>query len=382
MPKYLNIIIIGGGIGGLAAAVALQQRGHRVRVFERAQAYEPVGAGLWLWNNAVQALQALELFQAVAAAGVVGPASQIREWNGRTLAGSVVPPGSAAANTITILRSELQTVLLAALPNGVVQFGMPCTGVTQTRDSVTAHFAGGQTATGDLLVAADGIGSTIRTQLFAGGPMRYAGFSAWRAVVPFDPRHISPGVAWGYGSRFGVVPLRDMRVNWFAAINMAPGAARRVSDPHAFVVERFRGWHAPIPELLAATDPNAILCHDVYYHPALRSWVNGRVALLGDAAHAMTPSLGQGACQALEDAVVLARCLSATADSIKALLRYEQLRRPRATVIARLSRRMDQIAQLSSPLLCEIRNKVVYWTPDWLRARQLAWLFDMGFQTA
>jgi 2-polyprenyl-6-methoxyphenol hydroxylase-like FAD-dependent oxidoreductase len=216
----------------------------------------------------------------------------------------------------------------------------------------------------ELVVAADGICSWSRAALFPDGPgLRFAGFTTWRLLTgPLTGSATGPvpmAESWGRGTVFGVMPLADGRVYCYAAAPADPGV--RADDELAELVRRFGGWHEPIPGLLAAARPGDVLRHDVAELGApLPAFHRGRVALLGDAAHPMTPNLGQGACQALEDAVMLAR-LAASADPdavAAALARYTAVRVPRTTEVVRWSRRAATMTTWTSPAAVAVRNTV------------------------
>lgn len=364
-------IIIGGGIGGLAAAIALRRVGVSASVYERADAVRDDGAGLWLWANAARALAQLGLAETVRAVGRVGVSGAIRSWRGQPLVRSVGGDG-AADSTITLLRGELVGVLRAALPDGVVQTGTPCLAVAQEDERVIARFADGTTATADLLIGADGLHSVVRAGLHGQQLPRYAGYYAYRAVVTDLTNQIPPGVSWGCGARFGIMPLRNGRVNWFAGVNAPLGAP----PPVAALLDRYRAWRPPVADLLAATDPATILVHPIVDRDPLPHWGAGRITLLGDAAHPMTPSLGQGACLALEDAIVLAAMIRDHGAIPAALRAYERQRIPRTTAVARLARRMDRLSQLDIRPLCALRDQMVRATPTAWRTRTFGWVLD------
>jgi 2-polyprenyl-6-methoxyphenol hydroxylase-like FAD-dependent oxidoreductase len=370
----MRALIIGGGIGGLSAAIALRGVGIDTTVYERSRELREIGAGLSLWPNALAALDRLGLGDAVRR---VGPPGQI--------AGALRNPAGKALQrvsrdtqvTMTVLhRAELQTLMLAMLPRDVVCLGAACTGFEQDAEGVTAHFAGQLPARGDVLIAADGIRSVIRGQLHGGQPPRYAGYIAWRGVTEFDlPPHDS-GETWGRGTRFGMIPMNRGRVYWFAVANAPELTSAEERDPlpgrKERLLTRFRGWHAPIEALIASTEETAILVNDIADLPPLKSWGAGRVTLLGDAAHATTPNLGQGGCQAIEDAVSLAYHLTHAADVVPALAAYEAERIPRTTRISQLSRQLGAVAQWQNPLLCRVRDFVMGIAPASLQERQLA----------
>jgi 2-polyprenyl-6-methoxyphenol hydroxylase-like FAD-dependent oxidoreductase len=305
-------VIVGAGIGGLTAAVALQRRGWDVTVAERAPALEPVGAGLGLGPNALHALDAIGLGDEVRRFSAVQGHGGLRRSGGGWLVRTDL--GAVAARfgdpQLVALRADVVGLLAGSLPAGVLRTGITVTGVDAGDADRRARVA---TSDGDLdadlVVAADGIGSRIRAILFPDhqGP-RYSGFTTWRFVAPALPEGASraePAETWGRGEVFGVLPLASGEVYCYASAPAPPGL--RHDDEAAELKRRFGRWHDPIPDLIGAISPDRVLHDDVYWIaeplPALH---RGRVAILGDAAHAMTPHLGQGACQAIEDAVVLA----------------------------------------------------------------------------
>ncbi|MCI0397872.1 MAG: FAD-dependent monooxygenase [Chloroflexi bacterium] len=371
-----RVIIIGAGIGGLCTAVALQQAGMEVRVYERAPAFGRVGAGLTLWSNAIQALGQLGLDQAVVAAGIPLEQGTIRSAGGRILART--PTGRLSqrlgAPTIGIHRADLHQVLLQALAEDVVTTGVEFIHFTQDNDTVTAHFNDGSSAWGDLLIGADGLYSAVRRQLFPGVRPCYAGYTAWRGVAALAEEQFPGGRAfesWGRGRRFGGLRVTPELVYWFATKNAPAGQPDRPDGRQAELLDLFQGWHEPIEALLRATPEEEILRNDIDDLKSLARWSRGRVTLLGDAAHATTPNMGQGACQAIESAVVLARCLANHDDLAAALQAYEARRRPRTAFITRQSWRIGRVAQWENGLACTLRNTAVRLTPPALLLRQL-----------
>lgn len=362
-------IIIGGGIGGLAAAIALRQAGLEAVVFERAAAIEPVGAGLSLWANALNALRSLGVGAAIERLSIPGLSGGIRTAKGKLLTKlapeAILPLANPAV--VVVHRAELHEALLDAVGPGVVQTAARCVGFTQDNDGVTVRFADGREECGALLIGADGIRSVIRDQLFGAQPPRYSGQTAWRAVVKPDPSLLPDNMgfeAWGHGAVFGIVPMSAGRVYWFAAANAPEGAHDSPCGRKTEVLERFRGWFAPIEGLISSTDESAILRNDLYDRPTINRWSEGRVTLLGDAAHPMLPNLGQGACQALEDAVALGATLHGTRDIQAALCAYERARIPRANSIVQLSRRLNEATQISNPLGCWLRDQAMSFVPQ------------------
>jgi len=369
----MKAIIIGAGIGGLAAGIGLRRVGLDVEVFERAEPFGEVGAGITLWPNAVKALQQLGLTESIQAISVLEAQGGIRTWRGELLSGTSTVDIERAfgAPTLVMHRAELHGVLLQALGSEGVRQGAQCLGFEQDDQSVAAIFADGRRVHGDLLIGADGLRSVIRAQLHGEQAPRYAGYTAWRAVVPFDRARVLPGETWGAGARFGQVPLSDDRVYWFATKN-TPAGERSPDGEKAELLRRFRGWHTPIEALIEATPANDILRHDIYDRPPLQRWGTGRVTLLGDAAHPMTPNLGQGACQAIEDAVALMKQLSVGGDVAGALRAYEAQRIERTAWIVAQSRRIGAVGQWQNPLGVAVRDMLIKSLGSRLQERQLA----------
>ena len=294
-------------------------------------------------------------------------------WLARADAGEV---SRRFGDVVLLARAELLEVLRDAVPPDVVHTGVEVTGVEQRSGSVVVTHTGGS-ETGDVLIGADGVRSVVRRLTWpeAPGP-RYAGYIAYRLLTPPMEGAAEEGAeTWGAGTRFGYVPLRDGRVYCFAAVSAPPRTAPRPGPGSIHDLEALVGsWHAPIPTAArrGAGGSSPVLLHDIEELPDLRSFATGRVALLGDAAHAMTPNLGQGACQALEDAVELAACLAALPDVPAALTAYDRRRRPRAQRIARRSRSVGQVAQWSAPPLVAVRDLVTRLTPPGAVLRGLA----------
>jgi len=372
-------IIIGGGIGGLCAALALRRAGVAATVYEAAPGPRTEGAALSLWPNAIRALDRLGVGAAVRALGVPDPyGGRIATSRGRTLAAMSAESIAArfGAPVLVVGRAEFGALLAAALPAGTVRYGMPLAVCSwHGADPVTARFVGGARARADLLVGADGLGSTIRRLLHPQVVPRYAGYTAWRAIVPFEQARVPLwGEVWGRGARFGIAPVGRDRIYYFATRD-APLGTDRASTPagrQAELLRHFGSWAAPIPALLAATDPAAILQNDIVDVPPLARWGAGPITLLGDAAHAMTPNLGQGGCQAIEDAVQLGVCWRAERGVAAALRAYEAARRPRTAWLQRLSRQAGWVGQWSHPLAVAARDLAISAVPAPSRLQLLA----------
>jgi len=365
-------LVVGAGIGGLAAAIALRRAGLEVEILEQAPDLREIGAGISLWANAIHALDALGVGDAIRAASVPYAVGGLRWRDGTTLASASVEELTAALGTPVIVmhRADLQSALLAAVPRSLIRLGARVARLEHDARRVAIVLDGGEVVSGDLIVGADGLHSVCRAALFGDEPARYDGCTAWRAVVPFDTSLVRASETWGGGTLFGQVPINRNRVYWYAATNAAPGG--RSPHPKQELLQLFAGWHAPIADLIEAADDAQVLRNDIFDRPPVRRWSAERVTLLGDAAHPMTPFLGQGACQAIEDAVVLGACLGGATDVAAALRDYERRRVPRANAFVMRSRRAGQVARLRNPLLVAVRNALLKRVSPAFQARQLA----------
>ncbi|SDM80733.1 2-polyprenyl-6-methoxyphenol hydroxylase [Streptomyces sp. cf386] len=362
-----SAVVVGGGIGGLAAALGLRLVGWDVTVVEQAPALADVGAGISLAANGIHALDALGVGDAVRAAGRGQYTGGTRTPGGHWLARMDGAAVERVVGTpiVGIPRAALHRALRSALPPESLVIGTEATGLDlsdPTRPRVTCE---GAPRDADLVIAADGVDSRLRTALFPHHPgPAYSGSTVLRAITehPVELR-TDFELSWGRGVEFGHIAFADGRAEWHAVVKTAAGV--RHSDPLGAVRRRFGDWHDPVPALLAATRPADVLHHDVHELAVpLPSYTAGRVALLGDAAHAMTPNLGQGACQALEDAVVLAAALAAESTPEAALARYDAERRPRSQAVARAARQAGRMGhQLTNPLAVAVRNTAVRLTP-------------------
>lgn len=375
----MRTAIIGAGIGGLCTAVGLRRAGAEVTVFEQAADLRPGGAGLSVFANGVRALDALGLgtaFREITSTRAGELRAGQRRPDGSWLA--TVPPD--AAGTRVADRAQLHAMLVATLADGTIQPGTRLEDAQQD-GTVTLRGSGGTYADRfDVVVAADGLRSTVRAAWDDDPGIRYAGYAAWRGITarPVD-LHGEAGETWGRGLRFGMAPLADGRVYWFAVATMP--AEETCDDETAALRTRFAGWHPPIPELLEATPADEI--HRLPINELagrLGTYRRGRLVLLGDAAHAMTPNLGQGGGLAMEDAATLTALLTPVTGSPAnddgpldaALTRYDAERRTRTQRIAQRSRSVGRLAHLDSPAAIACRDLMLRLTPEWALRKQVA----------
>ncbi|GAB2587534.1 FAD-dependent monooxygenase [Streptomyces capparidis] len=363
-----SAVVVGGGIGGLAAAIGLRLIGWEVTVAERAPVLADVGAGISLHASGVLALDVLGVGEAVRAAARPQYTGGTRVPGGAWLArmDGTALERELGTPIVGIPRAVLHHLLRAALPSECLVVGAEVTSVDRSDPSRVRLPLGNATLEADLVVAADGVGSRLRARLFPRHPgPAYSGSTVLRAITE-RPVELATDfeLTWGKGAEFGHIAFADGRAEWHAVLNSPPGVGH--ADALAAMRRRFGDWHDPIPELLGATRSDAVLHHDIHeLVTPLPSFTAGRVALLGDAAHAMTPNLGQGACQALEDAVVLAAALAAEPTVESALARYDAERRPRSQSVARAARQAGRMGQqLTHPLAVAVRNTTLRLAPS------------------
>jgi 2-polyprenyl-6-methoxyphenol hydroxylase-like FAD-dependent oxidoreductase len=335
-------------------------------VIERAPELREAGFGLVVSANAVSALRSLGLSDAVAERGSRVRRAEIRNPRDELL--TRIDYEALGWETYGILRSELQRVMLEAVPVGRLRLGTTCVGVNEDGQVL---LDGAAPVVGDVVVGADGIRSTVRRSLFGEEQLRYGGHRAWRAGTRFADERIRERFVevWGVGGGFGFGPAGSGRVYWYC-FEAVPEGAPAPQRPRDEFLRRYGAWFDPIPALIESTEQGAIEPTFTYDRPPRRSWGRGRLTLLGDAAHPMKPNIGQGAAQALEDAVVLGSCVAGSDDPEQALRAYERRRRKRANAVVRASRRAGRAAEVRSPLGARVRDAVMKALPDRLTIAQ------------
>lgn len=277
---------------------------------------------------------------------------------------------------ITIHRADLHQTLFDALPRHTVRFTKRCVHVSEHHDGVVAVFNDGTSVKGDLVIAADGIHSNLRKQFYPNADPRYAGYTCWRGLTTNDGL-VEAGIScevWSRKGRFGFAPMQDGQVYWFACVNTKPDNAFYAELTNEQLAYQFRNFPSEISALINKTAQNQTLHHDIYDIKPLNHFVFGRTVLLGDAAHATTPNMGQGAGQAIEDAITLAKNI-AQYNRKEALHRYEKERVAHTKKVVRLSRQIGWAAQWSSPFATTFRDKVFPHIPSGLLFKRLQFLF-------
>lgn len=347
----LKAIIVGAGIGGLTTAIAMQQAGYEVEIYDKTRELRPAGAGISLWSNGVKVLNRLGLGDRLAAIGGTMNRMEYRSDRDELLSHIDLQPlfQQVGQRPYPVSRTELQAMLLEVAGAEKVKLQMRCVAVEEDEDSVTAVFEDGHRATGDVLVGADGIRSQVREHVLGCEVVpRYADYVNWNGIVDAQPGLCDPDnwvIYVGQGRRASMMPIGGDRFYFFFGSPMQKGTQVEPKDRQTELAKTFAGWPTPVQNLVQAIDPlqtNRLEIHDI--DPPERL-ARGRTVLVGDSGHATTPTLGQGGCQAVEDAEVLTRYLITTNISVPdALKRYEAARKDRtAALVLKARKRTDTI---------------------------------------
>ncbi len=364
------MLVVGAGITGLATAVALQRRGFEVSVVE-ARADVSSGTGISIWPNALAALDEIGLGDAVRAAGGRVTAGAVRwhdgTWLRRPAADRMVR--ALGEPLVVIRRAALTGILTAALHPGTVEYGVAVQ--TIDADGTRVELTDGSVRTAAAVIGADGVDSVVARHL--NGPLarRYAGYTAWRGVAEHVIAPELAGETMGAGIEVGHVPLGLDHTYWFATQRAPQGQVAALGEL-AHLRQLFGTWAEPIPTLLATTKPAELLRNDLYDRVPARHWARGRVVVAGDAAHPMRPHLGQGGCQGLEDAAVLAALVGRERDVAAAFERFESRRRRRVSAIVRESRMIGRIVNLRPAVLSAVAARATVLVPEPVLTRHLA----------
>lgn len=378
-----KITIIGCGIAGLTTALALKQKGFETELFEAAPEVKALGAGLGLGINAMLCFRKLGIEDQVYAAGKELSGIVFYDQKGKAISSSDTDKLSRelGASTIAIHRAALHECLQQQVSDIPLYTNKRAIGIKSHENETEIFFEDGTSHHTSALIIADGIHSPIRQQLVPGSTPRYAGYTCWRGVTD------NPGIpleksteTWGADGRFGLTPLANNIIYWYATVN----ATANNQDYRNFCKDdlawHFRKYHAPIPDVIDHTEDHEIVWNDIIDLKPIPHYAFGHTVLIGDAAHATTPNMGQGACQAIEDAVILADEFEQSPDRPEdAFKRFEDRRIQRTHEIVNASRLLGKIAQLSNPLLIGLRNTAFRLTPESVSYKQVKKTMQVDF---
>ena len=376
MAETINII--GAGIGGLTTALTLKKRGLNVNIFESSAEIKPVGAGIILANNAMQVFQKLGIQDKIEKAG--NKISFMKITDDQLTPLSVVNLSEYeqkyGVSNIAIHRGELQKILANEIGFDNINLSKRLSKIEKNR-LFKLTFEDNSTIESKLVIGADGIKSVVRNQLFEKSTLRNPNQICWRGICEIDlPQkyHNELNEAWGKGKRFGFVKISDKKVYWYALTN-----SKNVEISNVNLTEYFSEFHSDILNILSATKKEQIIVSDIFDLKPIDKWQNENVCLVGDAAHATTPNLGQGACQAIEDAYVLGKLLDNGMPIENTFKAYEKLRRKKAHTIVNTSWTVGKMAHIENRLGIWLRNLVMKNMPKSANKKQMDMIFNLNY---
>jgi 2-polyprenyl-6-methoxyphenol hydroxylase-like FAD-dependent oxidoreductase len=376
----MNGIIIGGGIAGLACAHALNQVNISTRVYESTPTLKAVGAGLVLGTNAMQILDRLDLAKAVIQEGNELKSFEITNHQLKALQ-TVFQENTKRRFGFygtAIHRAKLHQVLVDRLKDGQLELGHQLAHLEQDSSNSIAHFANGQSQEADFFIGADGIHSKLREVAFPAVKMRAAQQYCWRGITSLPSNFPDPHKAiesWGNQRRFGLIPIGDQKLYWFAVVTDHQWQIQEKQSDQEALIHAFKDFHPLIHTVLQSTPASAILRNDIYDFAPIPNWYKENICLIGDAAHAMTPNMGQGACQAIEDAYFLAKAAEENTDIQQAFLNFQKIRKPRVDRIVNQSLQIGKMAHIG--IGQGLRNWIMRQTPSRMAEKQLDFLYTV-----
>lgn len=324
-------IIIGGGIAGLTAAIAMEQAGMDFTVYEAAPELKPYGAGIWMAPNAMQVFDKIGVKEAVLNAGIELKKVDITDENLKLIHGLNLKKikSKFGSSIVAVHRARLQHVLYSFVNPEKVILNKALISIKEEDNKVQVQFADGSTDEADFVIGADGANSKVRQQAFPHSPLRYSGQTCWRGLVTHSlPKQWKEATLelWGDQLRFGLAEMADEQIYWFAVKTAPEGEADNTDNIKSYLQNEFADFKGPVSELIEATPDFMIRRTDLHDLPGLKNWYQNNICLIGDAAHAATPNLGQGGAQAVEDAFTLVQCLGNSSTSTKAFQRFQKKR--------------------------------------------------------
>ncbi len=366
MARTGRILIVGCGIGGLSAAIALRRVGFDVELFEQSTELREVGAGVGLWSNAMSSLDELGVGEALRSGSTPLRIMTAANSRGERLSRcdlDTLGPEFASAACFVVLRPRLLAALAARVPASSIHAGRRALGVKSHVEHASVYLEDDRVESGELVIGADGLHSVARTSVVGNDDIRYSGQTCFRGVARLRVEERALGEIQGRGQRGAVCPIDSETAYWWVAYNAPMGSVVEQQARREHLLQRYRGWPSTLEQAISATPSDAILQNDLVDREPARRYARGRVVLLGDAAHPTTPNLGQGANMAIDDAIALARALRDEADVPHALARYERERLPRTRRIVEQSWEFGRACTWESALAVWIRERMLRLTP-------------------
>ena len=374
----MEIAIIGAGIGGLTTAIALEQKGIKTRIFEQAKQIKPAGAGIILANNAMQVYEKLGL-------------RKIIEENGNPISCmKIVKPDLSPLSkidltyfeqkyktkNIAIHRGTLQQILINKLTSTKINLNHKLTSIVKNSNGYLLKFENGKQIQSSTTIGADGLNSIVRQNIFPNNSIRNANQICWRGITEYKlPKKLKGELneAWGKSERFGFVQISENKVYWYALKSFKKSKSElSINNLHKY----FNDYNSVIKDIIHSTKKGLINTAEILDLKPTSFWYKKNVCLIGDSAHATTPNMGQGACQAIEDAFVLSECIEKYGIT-KAFFKYQELRLLKAHRIVKTSWYVGKIAHLKNPILIGLRNQILKLTPSSISKKQNQQIFKL-----
>ena len=378
----MKFTIVGAGIGGLTAAIALRQKGFEVEIFESFPEMKKMGAGIVLANNAMQVFQRLGLSEMIYKNSNHISSLKLVDEKLATLTEINLKSFEQKLGThyAAIHRGTLQELLLKNFPTEHLHLGKRVKQLIEIDDKIQLYFEDGTSHQTNVLIGADGIHSVIRKHFFPKTAIRNAYQVCWRGITKMKlPERFQHEIneSWGKGTRFGIVPLADGEVYWFALANYKNDF--RTEFHEANLEKMFSDYDPIVAKIIHSTPTDKIIVNEINDLKPIKKWHTNNVCLIGDAAHATTPNMGQGACQSIEDALALSVCLENEKNIVKAFSNFQKLRIKKANGVINQSWQVGKIAQLENYFGRKIRNSIMRMTPNSLGKKQSAKIFELNF---
>lgn len=374
----MKILINGGGIAGLTAAIALRKLGIETEVFESAQEIKPVGAGLVIQSNAIKALEYLGIEDDIIKSA--NPINQlaILDEKGRVIKNQKPTSDNRELfSGLAIHRHTLHQILKSYLPDNVLFTNKKALSFSYRNEKVILHFEDVSTAEGDFVISADGINSNIRLQLLPDSKPRYAGYFCWRSIIEnINPKITEATETWGSKGRFGIVPINGNRIYWYATINSNQFDVKINYYSLKNLQEHFDNYHPRVQQILEKSSDDNLIKNPICDIKPLNQFAFEKVLLIGDAAHATTPNLGQGACQAIEDVMILHQEIASGKRIPSAFRSFERRRVEKTKFIIETSRKLGAIGQIENKFLISLRNIIFKLTPEFVTEHQFKKIYN------
>jgi len=382
----MKIIIIGAGIGGLTTALALHQRGFSVEIYEASSELQPVGAGIVLASNVLQIFDRLNILADMQMRGEKIYAMNVTDSKGKVIQKSDLKKVEEkfGKGVLGIHRARLQAGLLANLPRNIVHLGKKTVSITQKKHKVVVIFEDGTRAEGDICIGADGLRSVARKSILGDIPLRYSGQTCWRGISNMELAPEYKGNAyemWGTynGLRVGFLEVGEKEVYFFAVEKTAANGTDDAENRKQMLLEKYADFPPVVQKMIENTHLEKIMRHDINDFQPIKKWYEGRIVLIGDAAHATTPNMGQGGAQAIEDAWVIADCLAKYTNYSLAFAKFQEIRYEKAVWIVNNSATFGKMTNLSGRFVTEVRNALIRLVPNFVAEKQMERVCKLNF---